>query len=64
MGDRLRTFMTKVLADALVPIFTGLLRSENHSMRHLRLRASGLIATYGFAVVTLPLWILILSRFV
>src|ERR1700733_2769693 len=26
--------------------------------------SSGLIATYGFAVVTLPLWILILSRFV
>jgi malonate transporter and related proteins len=26
--------------------------------------SSGLIASYGFAVVTLPLWILILSRFV
>jgi malonate transporter len=26
--------------------------------------SSGLVATYGFAVVTLPLWILILSRFV
>ena len=46
MGDHLRIFMTKILADGLVPIFTGL------------------VATYGFVVVTLPLWILILSRFV
>ena len=46
MGDYLRIFMTKILADGLVPIFTSL------------------VGTYGFAIVTLPLWILILSRFV
>jgi malonate transporter len=58
--DQIRTV---TLISAIPGGFFGLAFGKSFNATP-EIASSGLIATYGFAVVTLPLWILILSRFV
>lgn len=61
--------MIKVFADALVPIFAGLLFGYIAGLRRImafgsspQLASSGLIASYIASVATLPAWIVIVNH--